>query len=138
MFQFKPEERLKSRRIIGALFSNGGGASFLGYPVRVVWLYFPNTFFPMPTSKVQVMVSAPKKNFKTATARNRIKRLVREAWRLHKHELYAQIPEGKPPIALLLMYIAKEELTFAEVEAGVIKAIRKLAEGIGKTEEAVF
>jgi hypothetical protein len=36
------------------------------------------------------------------------------------------------------MYIAKEELTFAEVEAGVVKAIRKLAEGIGKGEESVF
>jgi ribonuclease P protein component len=118
---FKRSERLKSEKIIGRLFASGGQA-YLAYPVRVVWI--PLT---VPSeSPVQVLVSAPKKQFKTATARNRIKRLVREAWRLHKHELYAQLAPGQPPIALLLMYIAKEELSFKEVENGVKKAISKL------------
>ena len=128
-FTFTIAERLKSRRMIGSLFTGTGEQAFLAYPLRVVWLPFPDHFFPTPTAKIQVMVSAPKKQFKTANARNRIKRLVREAWRLHKHEYYQQVPEDKAPIALLLMYIAKEELTFAEIEAGVVKAIRKLLKG---------
>jgi ribonuclease P protein component len=120
-FTFKRSERLKSEKVIGKLFSPGGNA-FLAYPIRVVWI--PITF---PTeSKVQVMISAPKRQFKTATARNRIKRLVREAWRLHKHELYAKFGTDHGPIALLLMYIAKEELPLKEIEAGVKKAITKL------------
>jgi hypothetical protein len=55
---FTVEERLKSRRIIGQLFA--GGTAFLSYPLRVVWCYFPDNFYPMPTAKAQVMVSVPK------------------------------------------------------------------------------
>ena len=74
-------------------------------------------------SAAQVAISVPKKNFKTAVARNRLKRRIREAYRLHKHELYAKITNRR--IALMLMYIAKEELSYAEIEAGVKKMIRK-------------
>ena len=71
------------------------------------------------------MISVPKRLFKTATARNRFKRMVREAWRLQKHEFYARIPENTAPIAMMLMYIAKEELPFTEIQSGIKKAIRK-------------
>ena len=122
-FTFKRSERLKSEKVIAKLFAPGkGGQAFLAYPIRVVWM--PITF-PCE-SPVQVLISAPKRQFKTATARNRIKRLVREAWRLHKHELYSKFSADHPPIALLLMYIAKEELPLKEIEAGIRKTISKL------------
>ncbi len=121
---FTIQERLKSRRIIGQLFA--GGAAFLSYPVRVVWCYFPDNFDPMPTAQVQVMVAVPKKNFKRAHDRNRIKRLVREAWRLQKHLLYAKLPTDGRPVAVLLMYIGKEEVEYQKVHSGVGKAIRQL------------
>ena len=130
---FSREERLKSLKSIARLFKVG--ESFMAYPIRVVWLLYPvqenNSSVPLsepdglalPEFPAQVVVAVPKKNFKTAVARNRLKRRIREAWRLHKQELYVRLGERR--IALMLMYIAKEELPFSEIESGVKKLVRK-------------
>jgi ribonuclease P protein component len=120
MHSFSRLERLKSRTTIGKLFTEGH--SFMAYPVRVVWLELPaNT--PAPA---QLAVSVPKRVFKTAVARNRIKRLIREAYRLQKTAFYDKLAaENRQPVALMLVYVAKETLTFREVQAGVSKMIRK-------------
>ncbi|MBL7802833.1 MAG: ribonuclease P protein component [Saprospiraceae bacterium] len=120
-FSFTRQERLKSRTLLSRLFKEGH--SFVAYPIRVAWLELPasETFAP-----VQVVVSAPKRHFKTAVARNLLKRRIREAYRLHKHELYEKLAGRR--VALMLMYLGKEELPFAEIEAGVLKMIRKWPE----------
>ncbi len=127
---FSREERLKSLKTIARLFK--GGESFMAYPIRVVWLLHPvqenNCLsepdgLALPEFPAQVVVAVPKKNFKTAVARNRLKRRIREAWRLHKQELYERLGERRT--ALMLMYIAKEELPFSEIENGVKKLVRK-------------
>lgn len=122
-YTFVRDERLKNQTMIGQLFK--GGHSYLAWPIRVVWRHYPAHYTRLPNARIQVAISAPKKQFKTAVARNRIKRLVREAWRLHKHELYHRLPPDSPPVALMLMYIAKEEVSFQEIETGVRKLIRK-------------
>ena len=124
---FSKQERLKSRKIIGQLFK--GGESFVAYPLRVVWIpaepvsTLPATSENSAEPGAQLAISVPKRNFKTAVARNLLKRRIREAYRLHKHELYEKLADRR--IALMFMYIAKEELSFAEIEAGVKKMIRK-------------
>jgi ribonuclease P protein component len=76
-------------------------------------------------SRVQVLISVPKRNFKTAVARNRLKRQIREAYRLQKQEFYDKIEASDLNISLMVSYIAKEALPYAEIEAGVRKLIRK-------------
>ncbi|MEI6409254.1 MAG: ribonuclease P protein component [Bacteroidota bacterium] len=121
-FNFTREERLKSKKMLGALFK--GGNSFVAYPLRVVWLP-AEAVQSAPQAFVQVAISVPKRNFKTAVERNLLKRRIREAYRLNKQDLLEKIhPSGKP-VALMIMYIAKEALTFAEIQAGVLKMIRK-------------
>lgn len=118
---FTRAERLKSRKTIGSLFK-GDGQSFMAYPLRVVWIALPEP--AASDSPAQVAISVSKRLFKTAVARNRIKRLIREAYRLNKAALYEKIPTDQP-VALMLIYVGKEELPFTEVEKGVRKMIEK-------------
>ncbi len=115
---FKKEERLCSKKIIDRLFSEG--QSFLAYPIKVVFLPTElNTTFP-----VQAGFTVSKKSFKRAVKRNRIKRLMREAYRLHKHELYRQLNDRQ--LAVFFIFIGKELPAYSSVEAGFKKAFDKL------------
>ncbi|MCU0334472.1 MAG: ribonuclease P protein component, partial [Chitinophagaceae bacterium] len=80
-------EKLKSRKLIDQLFAQG--RSFTAFPVKVVYLAAPAPPTPdhQHLTPVQVGVTASTRHFKHATDRNRIKRLLREAYRLQKHEL---------------------------------------------------
>lgn len=120
-FTFLRPERLKSTKVIAALFKDG--QSFVAYPLRVVWMV--STLGEPGTATMAVSVS--KRLFKTAVQRNRLKRQIREAYRLHKHLLYQTIEtQAQPHISLMITYIAKEPLPYQEIENGVQKMIRKL------------
>jgi ribonuclease P protein component len=121
-FNFTREERLKSKKMLGALFK--GGNSFVAYPLRVVWLPTETVLATTPPP-VQVAISVPKRNFKTAVERNLLKRRIREAYRLNKQALLEKIQPADKSVAIMIMYIAKEPLTFAEIQSGVLKMIRK-------------
>ncbi len=121
-YTFSRQERLKSRKIIGRLFTEG--KSFIAYPLRAVWMPLDNP--PADTPPVQLAISVPKRFFKTAVARNRIRRLIREAYRLHKHAIYEKIAAGgQGPVALMLIYLAKEPPAQGELKAGMEKLVRK-------------
>ena len=80
-FTYSKDEKLKKRKLIKELFDNGKAATV--FPLRVIYLKKDhNGNFP-----VQTGVSVSKRNFKRAVDRNRIKRLMREAYRLNKHIL---------------------------------------------------
>jgi ribonuclease P protein component len=121
--EFKREERLKSKKVLGALFK--GGNSYVAYPMRVVWAPMDVTDVPSAVFPAQIGISVPKRFFKSATDRNLLKRRIREAYRLHKQKFYEKLEVQPQPVALMLMYIAKEPLPFAEIEAGMLKMIRK-------------
>jgi len=119
---FERSERLKSAKIIGSLFRDGN--SFAAYPLRVVWA--PTQAGPAVRATMAVSVS--KKRFKTAVERNRVKRLVREAYRLQKHLLYERLETREEHISIMISYIGQEILPYKEVERGVTKMLRKLEE----------
>lgn len=95
----------------------------MAYPLRVVWKEAPPYLANM--SRAQIVVSVSKRNFKTAVARNRLKRQIREAYRLQKQAFYHKLEASNLHISLMISYIAKETLPYAEIEAGLTKVIRK-------------
>ncbi|MCC8172822.1 MAG: ribonuclease P protein component [Parabacteroides sp.] len=118
---FPKQERLSLKRHTDRLFAEG--RSFAVYPLRAVYV---RTDEAMP-ARVSVLVSVPKKKFKRAVKRNYIKRLVREAYRLHKHELTDSLAGNDRYLLLAFIYLDKELPVFATIERSVTKALRLLA-----------
>jgi len=97
------EERLKSKKLIERLYKEGN--SVKAFPLRMIFLQTEHTSkFPS-----QVGVSVPKRNFKRAVDRNRIKRLMRESYRLQKEIVYNNLEK---PYVFMISYIGKEECTY--------------------------
>ncbi|MFQ5446125.1 MAG: ribonuclease P protein component [Saprospiraceae bacterium] len=119
-FTFKKTERLKSRKTIERLFT--GGQSFGVYPLRLVFLKENEVKGAVP---VQFTASVSKRNFKSAVVRNRLKRRIREAWRLNKHRLYQELSDAPVQYAFMVIYIAKEEMPYAAVEKAMQAMIRR-------------
>ena len=105
-FTFNKKEKLKSEKLITQLFAEG--QSVASYPLRMVYL---KTSFD-DDIKVKAGVSVSKRNFKKAVDRNRIKRLMREAYRLQKASYFNNLSES---YALMILYIGKDGTDFETV-----------------------
>jgi ribonuclease P protein component len=100
-YTFKREEKLKSRKTIEQLFKEG--KAFSNFPFRILWK-FNNT----ATAPLQTGFAVSSKHFKKAVDRNRVKRLMREAYRLQKNDLYNQLEQDNKQLAVFFIYIGNE------------------------------
>jgi ribonuclease P protein component len=80
-----------------------------------------------PTSNILAGVSVSKKNFKKSTDRNRIKRLLREAYRLHKHKLKEKLDSQNKTLEVFFVFTDKTLPTFALVEEKMKYCLRRLS-----------
>ena len=126
---FPKNERLKSKKTLARLFKEG--RSFSVYPIRVVWLKESE-----PKSvPLQFTVSVPKKRFKNAVDRNRIKRQIREAYRLNKSELISKLStklEKGETFALMMIYVSTENETYAKIEKSLRRCLERLSRDMSK------
>lgn len=110
-------ERLKSRKQIEQLFSEG--KKFVVGPFR--------TFYQFNGQSVlQFGVGVSAKNFKKAVRRNRIKRLVKEAWRLQKNELKEKLKSENKKLNVFIIYTAKEIPDYKLVSEKIKAVLQKL------------
>ena len=106
-FRFGKQEKLKSKKLIEQLFREGN--SITKFPLKLYYLPVEAE----QTVKIKTAVTVPKKNFKSAVERNKIKRLMRESYRLNKHLIFNNI-EGN--FAFLILYLGKELPGYRDVE----------------------
>lgn len=108
-FKFPSSERLKSRKAIELLFTEG--KSVKSYPIKIFYL-------PSETiENTQATFAVPKRNFKSAVDRNRIKRQLKEVYRLHKQLL---ITNKEQKFTLLFLYFSKDKLPYATIEKAMV------------------
>ena len=100
-YTFKKEEKLKSRKTIEQLFRDG--RSFSVFPFRVLWKFTGTSVAP-----VQTGFAVSSKHFKKAVDRNRIKRLMREAYRLQKNDLQNQLRQQQKQMAVFIIYVGND------------------------------
>jgi len=114
-FSFPTSEKLKSYKTIKRLFEEG--KTYTKYPLKVI--YLPQE----DDKKTQAAFAVPKRNFKKAVTRNRIKRQMRETYRLHKQLLSAN--NGKN-FALLFLYLGKDTPQYTRLEIATMALLKKL------------
>ena len=100
----------------------------VAFPLRVVWMEKERD---ENEASVQILVSVSKRHFKRAVKRNRVKRQIREAYRLAKHSLYDKV-EAQPHRAIILAFIwlAEEPYASKQVAERVQLLLRRVEEKI--------
>lgn len=130
-YTFTKDERLYAQKRVDRLFSEG--RSFISYPLRVVFLAREKE--PDADPGVSVLVSVSKKHFKRAVKRNRVKRLVREAYRLNKQAFASVARDSNSSFDIAFLYLKNELPSYAEIEKAILKSINLLSEKCKITPE---
>ena len=123
LFSFSKKERLKNKVEIESLFSEGN--RFFEYPFNVIWKVDSNS-----DSTLKMAVSAPKKKIPNATDRNKIKRLVREAFRTNKTIVQQPLEAKDVKLHLMLIYSQSSIMSMSEIEDKISVTLQRLAEQV--------
>lgn len=123
-FTFGKAERLTRKKIFEEIFARG--AAVHRSPVIA---QFKVTELPDDVP-VQVAFSVPKRRFKKAVHRNRLKRMMREAYRLNKHELQTFCEEHRIQCGIVLVYNSQELRQFNEIQEKIVLNLQEIMQRI--------
>ena len=115
-------ERLDKKKIIEKMFA-GGSRSFSVFPLRVVYLPVEEL-----EADASILISVSKRRFKRAVKRNRVKRQIREAYRVNKHELLNILVERKCRLAIAFIYLSDQLVESSIIEDRMRIALVRITE----------
>lgn len=122
-FTFNKKDRLKSQKLIDKLFLEG--KSVTSFPLKLIYL---KTEFS-DGQRIKASVSVSKRNFKKAVDRNRIKRLLRESYRLNRDAYFNNISTS---YALMILYIGRDQTDFDTINSNCKVLLSNFIEKISK------
>lgn len=112
-FTYPEEKKLKSRKLIKQVFEEG--KTIKAFPLLIRYTEHEGELH-------KVGVSVSKRNFKTAVDRNRIKRQLREAYRLHQQEL----TDSGSKFAVMLIYIGRKKMPTVKIQETLKSLLKEL------------
>lgn len=130
---FPRDNRLRTKSEFASLFESGKSIS--NYPVKTIYLFTPHQI-----SVCQFGISVPKRNFKRAVKRNKIKRLMREVIRKRKNVLEQACKDASLSLKVLFVYQNNQLPDYELIDQKLIHSLNKLLEkceemGRGETAE---
>lgn len=123
-FTLSKEERICSKKLINELFT-GNGRSMTAFPLRVV---FMKRTIVDDQPRAAMLVSVPKRYFKHAVDRNRVKRQVREAFRRNKSIITQNLTDDHEAVAMAFVWLTNEKFPSSEVEKRMVRLLTRISE----------
>lgn len=123
-FTLSKEERICSKKLINELFT-GNGRSMTAFPLRVVFM--KRTIID-DQPRAAMLVSVPKRYFKHAVDRNRVKRQVREAFRRNKSIITQNLTDDHEAVAMAFVWLTDEKYPSSEVENRMVRLLTRISE----------
>lgn len=124
-------ERLDKKKIIEKMFA-GGSSSFSVFPLRVVYLPVEEL-----DADASILISVAKRRFKRAVKRNRVKRQIREAYRVNKHELLNALADKKYRLAIAFIYLSDQLVESSVIEERMKAALMRITEKVATSDVKV-
>lgn len=126
-FRLYKKEKLCSTIAIGQLFGDGSDTDAhgaLAYPLRAVWRINPSRHSDAPLA---FLISVPKRRLRHAVDRVTMRRRIREAYRLHRHE-FPLPPGSRTDVAFV--YVANRLCPYTSVENAMLHLLGNIAKAL--------
>ncbi|HRH49585.1 MAG TPA: ribonuclease P protein component [Panacibacter sp.] len=130
MFSYSKAEKLKSRKLMDQLFREG--KTFSIFPLKVFYMQ-PTAILDFP---VKAGVGVSSRNFKKAIHRNRVKRIMREAYRTEKNVLHDYLNLHQKQVVVFMLYIDKILPEYETIKTVMPVVLQRLVKKLNETAAA--
>ena len=128
-FTYQKKDKLKSRKQTQFLFAKG--QSMNAFPIKLIYTIQKIESVESPASgTLQAGVGAPSRTFRKAVARNRVKRLLREGYRLERPAFIETAVIKGLRINLFFLYTDATVITQKEMQEKIKQLLSRLSEKI--------
>lgn len=121
---FGKSYKLCNKKLIDSIFATGATQKQYPFVARYQTMSLPTE------NSFQMVISAPKRTFRSAVERNRIKRICREAVRKNKQILEPWLTAHKQQVGIFLIYSGKEEMTHEKLELKTNQLFQKIIDDL--------
>ena len=137
-YTLRKDEKLRHKTLVDGVFESG--TTLYEYPLRLTWrVISPEELegsfrngSPEGIGPLQMLITVPKKKLRHAVDRVRIRRLIREAYRLNRLPLKetSESREDIRTISMAFIYPHTEKMEYAAIEKKMTRLLDKVRKSI--------